>query len=99
MHEKTIEFYNNSYFHTFMILQKLVRVGERGQIVIPKAIRTKEGISPNDVVEIIDLAGEIKIRTLKQMQKTPEQDFLQALQEIAFTEEDWIGISKERHEE
>lgn len=82
-----------------MIIQKSIRVGERGQIVIPKAIRDQEGIKPNQLLEIVDIAGEIKIKARQQMRKNPEDLFLEALQSAHLTREDWNIIRKERHRE
>jgi len=53
-----------------------VRVGPKGQIVIPKAIRDNLGINPNDVV-LVDLEGG------KATVETVCQDAVEVLTEIA----------------
>lgn len=39
-----------------------VRVGPKGQVVVPKAIRDRLGISPGDDVVVEDVDGEVRIR-------------------------------------
>jgi len=53
-----------------------VRVGPKGQIVIPKAIRDSLGINPNDVV-LVDLEGG------KATLEAVRQDPVEVLTEIA----------------
>jgi AbrB family looped-hinge helix DNA binding protein len=38
------------------------RVGPKGQVVLPKAIRERHGIGPGDLVEVDDDGGEIVVR-------------------------------------
>jgi len=57
-------------------LKLKVRVGPKGQIVIPKAIRDNLGINPNDVV-LVDLEGG------KATVETVRQDPVEVLTEIA----------------
>ncbi len=40
-----------------------MKVGERGQVTIPKEIRRKFGIGPNAEVEFAVVNGEITLRT------------------------------------
>jgi len=58
------------------LLKLKVRVGPKGQIVIPKAIRDNLGINPNDVV-LVDLEGG------KATVETVCQDPVEVLTEIA----------------
>lgn len=53
-----------------------VRVGPKGQIVIPKAIRDSLGINPDDVV-LVDLEGEKA--TLEMVRESP----IEVLAEVA----------------
>lgn len=53
-----------------------VRVGPKGQIVIPKAIRDSLGIKPDDVV-LVDLEGEKA--TLEMVRESP----IEVLSEVA----------------
>lgn len=39
-----------------------VRVGPKGQVVVPKAIRERLGISPGDDVVVEELDGAVRIR-------------------------------------
>jgi len=39
-----------------------VRVGPKGQVVVPKAIRDRLGIRPGDDVVVVEEAGEVRIR-------------------------------------
>jgi AbrB family looped-hinge helix DNA binding protein len=38
------------------------RVGPKGQVVLPKALRDRHGIQPGDMVEVDDASGEIRVR-------------------------------------
>lgn len=77
-----------------MIIQEYVKVGERGQITIPKAIREKESIRPNMILRIIDMPGAIVIEKIST--ESPEDMILEALQAAKLTDEDWEEIQKER---
>lgn len=39
-----------------------MRVGPKGQVVVPKAIRERVGIAPGDEVEVDEVRGEVRIR-------------------------------------
>ncbi|MGE4426514.1 MAG: AbrB/MazE/SpoVT family DNA-binding domain-containing protein [Solirubrobacteraceae bacterium] len=39
-----------------------VRVGPKGQVVVPKAIRDRVGIAPGDDVVVHEIDGEVRIR-------------------------------------
>ncbi|MBI3034406.1 AbrB/MazE/SpoVT family DNA-binding domain-containing protein [Candidatus Woesearchaeota archaeon] len=80
-----------------MIISKYVKIGERGQIVIPKEIREKEGLVPNQTLRIIHTEGEMIIR-MPTMNGTPEDRILNALRKAKFTEKDWEEIQKDRHD-
>ncbi len=80
-----------------MIISKYVKIGERGQIVIPKEIREKEGLSPNQIVKIVYLDGEIAIRT-STSGGSPEDNILKILQRVKLTEEDWKDLHRDREE-
>ncbi len=45
------------------------RIGTKGQVVIPKAIRDKVGLYPGSTVDFTLTDGEIRIRTVKQSLK------------------------------
>lgn len=80
-----------------MIIEKYVKVGERGQIAIPKEMRRKEGIEPKQIVRIMNVGGEIIIKPQKRKQ-TPEDRILEILQKSKLGEKDWEEIKKERKE-
>ena len=80
-----------------MIIEKYVRIGERGQIAIPKEIREKEGIHPKQLVKIIDIGGEIIIKPNK-TSKVHEDRVFEILQKAKLTDKDWEEIKKERLE-
>ena len=80
-----------------MFIEKYVRIGERGQIAIPKEIRDMEGIEPKQIVKIVDICGDIIIRPQKR-KKAPEDRVLEILQKAKLDDKDWIKILKEREE-
>lgn len=80
-----------------MLIEKYVKVGERGQIAIPKEIRDREGIVPRQLVKIIDLGGEIIIRHHRR-EKEPEDRILEILQKAKLSSRDWEEIRTEREE-
>ena len=80
-----------------MIIEKYVKVGERGQIAIPKEIRDKEGIEPKNIVKVLDISGEIIIRTQKS-KVSHEDRILEILQKSKLGDKDWEEIKKEREE-
>lgn len=81
--------------------EKYVKVGERGQIVIPKSIREREGIKPKQILKIINILGTITVRKVSPS-KTPEEvmleAFLSAGKKAKFTEKDWERIHRERED-
>ena len=80
-----------------MIIEKYVKVGERGQIAIPKEMRDKEGIEPKNIVKVLDISGEIIIRTQKS-KKSHEDRILEILQKSKLGDKDWEEIKKDREE-
>ena len=79
-----------------MIIEKYVKVGERGQIAIPKEIREKEGIEPKQTIKVINVGGEIIIRL--QRKKESEDKILELLQKAKLNDGDWEEIKRERKE-
>lgn len=80
-----------------MIIEKYVKIGERGQIAIPKEIREKERLYPKQLVKIIDVGGEIIIKP-RRILKAPEDKIFEILQKAKLTDKDWKEIKKERLE-
>ena len=77
-----------------MYIEKHVVVGERGQITIPKEIRDRENIRPNQLLKIVDVSGEISIKKISRI--CGEDLILSALSKAKLTEKDWVEIQKER---
>ncbi len=80
-----------------MIISKYVKMGERGQIVIPKEIREKENLLPNQALKIVYTAGSITIR-VSSISETPEEKIERALKSVGLTRKDWEDIQKDRKE-
>lgn len=80
-----------------MIVEKYVKIGERGQIVIPKEIRDKENIQPEDRLKLINLDGEIIIKVEKP-ERQAELRALELLKKAKLTEKDWQEIRRMRKE-
>lgn len=76
--------------------EKYVKVGERGQIVIPKKIREREGIRPMHFVKVIDMPGQIVIK--KVTSGEPEKRFFELLGKTGLSSKDWGRIHRLREE-
>ncbi len=80
-------------------VSKMVKVGERGQIVIPKSIRKIEGIGPKSILKITNHGtGTIVISKAKDEQ-SPEKRFLEIFGKIKLPRNAWEEVQKERHAE
>ncbi|HID27470.1 MAG TPA: AbrB/MazE/SpoVT family DNA-binding domain-containing protein [Methanosarcinales archaeon] len=73
--------------------EDIIKVGERGQVVIPAQMRKKEGIEPNSYVRIVNLKGKIIISKIK---LDPIEKLIDALADLHLTSKDWDEIQKER---
>ena len=80
-----------------MIIEKYAKVGERGQIAIPKEMREREGIEPRNLVKILNVGGEIIIRTQK-TEKSHEDRILEILRKSGLGDRDWEEMKRERDE-
>ena len=78
------------------VIDEIVKVGERGQIVIPAKIRKKENISSNSYVRVIDVDGRIVI---DKVTTKPIEKIIESLVSLGLTESDWKEIQKEREDE
>ncbi len=78
------------------VIDEIVKVGERGQIVIPSKIRKKENISSNSYVRVIDVDGRIVI---DKVATKPIEKIIESLVSLGLTESDWKEIQKEREDE
>lgn len=79
-----------------MMIEEIVKVGARGQIVIPSKIRRKEKIMPNTYVRVLNIEGKIVIDKVK---LTPANKLIKSLAALKLTEKDWQEIQKERERE
>jgi len=78
------------------VIEEIVKVGERGQIVIPSKIRKKENIDSNSYVRVIDVDGRIVI---DKVTTKPIEKIIESLVSLGLTESDWEQIQKEREDE
>ena len=78
------------------VIEEIVKVGERGQIVIPSKIRKKENIDSNSYVRVIDVDGRIVI---DKVTTKPIEKIIESLVSLGLTESDWEQIQKERDDE
>ena len=75
------------------IIEEIVKVGERGQIVIPSKIRKQEQIKSNSYVRVIDINGRIVIDKIK---VRSVDKIIDSLTSLGLTDKDWEDIQKER---
>ena len=75
------------------IIEEIVKVGERGQIVIPSKIRKQEKIESNSYVRVIDIEGRIVIDKIKV--KSVDK-IIDSLNSLGLTDKDWEDIQSER---
>ena len=74
-------------------IEEIVKVGERGQIVIPVKIRQREKIRPNSYVRVIDVDGRIVI---DKVALKPVEKVIKSLRSLGLTDRDWEDVQKER---
>ena len=81
-------------------VKKTVKIGKRGQITLPKSIRTIEKITENEKLNIIKLpSGAMFIK--KVIKETPEDNIIKiisSVKKIDF-EKAWKEVQKEREME
>jgi AbrB family looped-hinge helix DNA binding protein len=77
------------------VIEEIVKVGERGQIVIPSKIRKKENINSNSYVRVIDVDGRIVI---DKVATKPIEKIIESLVSLGLTKSDWKEIQKERED-
>lgn len=73
------------------------RVGERGQVTIPKEFRDEEGLRAGDTVEFEDRDGEIVIKKVERTEELKEAYTEMAERDLEVHEE-WKHASKEADE-
>ncbi len=67
---------------------EISKVGSRGQITLPKKVREKEGIKPEDYVAVINLDGKLIIEKLN------VNNWLKRVKEIEEKGEEYPGLDK-----
>jgi len=75
------------------IIEEIVKVGERCQMVIPSKIRKQEKIKSNSYVRVIDIDGRIVIDKIK---VKPVIKIIDSLSSLGLTDKDWEDIQSER---
>ncbi len=80
-----------------MIIEKYVKLGERGQVVIPKEIRDAMHLRKTQRIKMTNIGNEIVMRPLRE-EKEPEDRVLELLKKVKLTEKDWEEIQRERDE-
>lgn len=78
-------------------VSKIVRVGERGQIVIPKRIRKIEGIKPKSMLKVTNYGTGTIVMSKVRETKSPEEKFFEFLEKMKLPKNAWEEIQKERH--
>jgi AbrB family looped-hinge helix DNA binding protein len=80
------------------MFKKIVSVGERGQITIPKEVRDEEGIKPKDKILFQRKNGKNmfkKITSKKELEKQLAQGYKELTKISLEVEDDWKYASKE----
>jgi AbrB family looped-hinge helix DNA binding protein len=83
------------------MIEKIVSVGERGQVTIPKEIRDKEGIKPKDKLLFRRKDGKTIFEKITSKKELEEQVKEYYNKYYAFEEKlakDWKYVSKEADE-
>jgi len=73
--------------------EAVVKIGERGQMVIPASMRKREGFLPNTYVRVIDLDGNL---ILTKVEFDPIEELIEAVKELNLSDKDWTEIKGER---
>lgn len=73
--------------------EAIVKIGERGQMVIPASMRKREGFLPNTYVRVIDFEGKL---VLTRVELDPIDELIDAVKELNLTDNDWVELEKER---
>lgn len=66
-----------------------MKVGERGQITIPKQIRERHGLGPSTEVEIVEEDGKLVLRK-RMPDECPIDRFVGVLRREGERTDDWI---------
>ncbi len=78
------------------MLNKIVKVNQKGQITIPKSIREKEGICPMDMVKVSYVPSMIFVDKIT---REPDfRDIVDFFSSSGLGKKDWKRIQEEREE-
>jgi len=75
------------------------KVGERGQVTIPKDIREKEGIRSGDEVEFHDEDGEVTIEKKEDLEERLKEGYKAMAEKSREMSEEMLNASSEAFEE
>ena len=75
------------------------KVGERGQITIPKDIRDEENIQSGDEVEFYNQNGELVIKKKENLEERLKEGYKAMAEKSREISEEMIGVSSEAIEE
>jgi AbrB family looped-hinge helix DNA binding protein len=75
------------------------KIGERGQVTIPKDIREKENIVGGDHIEFVNKDGEIRIRKKEDLNEKLKEAYTESAEHDEQAAENWKHVSKEANEE
>jgi AbrB family looped-hinge helix DNA binding protein len=88
----------NTYFRGEGMFEKIVSVGERGQVTIPKELRDEEGIKPKDKILFQRKNGKNifkKVKSKKEIEKELAKGYEQMAKISLEVEDEWKYASKE----
>ena len=74
------------------------KVGDRGQVTIPKNIREKENIKGGDRLEFSKEDGEIRIRKKKDLDQELKEAYRESTDRDEKVAEEWRHVSEEANE-
>ena len=75
------------------------KVGERGQVTIPKDIRDEENIQSGDEVEFYNENGELVIKKKENLEERLKEGYKAMAEKSREISEEMIGVSSEAIEE
>ena len=74
------------------------KVGERGQVTIPKDIREKENIRSGDEVEFHDEDGEVRIEKKEDLEERLKEGYKAMAERDREVNEEWKHVSREAND-
>lgn len=80
--------------YEFIMTEEIRKVGKRGQVTIPKAIREREGIKSEDRVKIMNKDHQIVIEKIRK-KKEMKEGYQRMRERIRKINKQWSEVSKE----